>query len=39
MMTVLTDGSNPEMNKLYQNVIKGKGRTSTDPQNTKKLCS
>ena len=33
---VLTDGSNPEMNKLYQNVIKGKGRTSTDPQNTVK---
>lgn len=36
MMLVLTDGSNPEMNPLYQNVIKGKGRTSTDPQNTVK---
>ena len=36
MMLVLTDGSNPEMNKLYQNVIKGKGRTATDPQNTTK---
>ena len=36
MMLVLTDGSNPEMNTLYQNVIKGKGRTTTDPQNTVK---
>ena len=36
MMLVLTDGSNPEMNKLYENVIKGKGRTATDAQNTVK---
>lgn len=36
MMLVLTDGSNPEMNKLYENVIKGKGRTTTDAQNTVK---
>ncbi len=36
MMLVLTDGSNPDMNPLYNQVIKGKGRTATDPQNTVK---
>ena len=36
MMLVLTDGSNPEMNTLYRNVIRGKGRTQTDAENTVK---